>query len=71
MLNDEYPLNTADKMAIGNEEGSDKTIIGEDTEGIEICISQTDGKGVSTQTWETMFYWTKMSLDNYIYLKLY
>ena len=45
MLNDEYPLNTADKMAIGNEETPDKTIIGEDTEGIEICISQTDGKG--------------------------
>ena len=49
MLNDEFPLNIADKTVIENEETPDKTRIGDDTEGIEICISQTDGMG-STQT---------------------
>ena len=44
-MNDEYPLNIADKTVIGNEETPDKTRIGDDTEGIEICISQTDGRG--------------------------
>ncbi len=47
VLNDEYTLNTADKTALEtntDQAASVTTYIGDETEGIEICISQPDGQ---------------------------
>ena len=58
VLNDEYVLNIADKTdELKEEQPPEKSVIGDESEGVEICVTQTDGK-----LCHLMFSWTGMTL---------